>query len=59
MNETEKNVSSVQIEERKRAREKVQLFLISAASVMVFLGVWEIIMEYLLHMQEESEASRI
>lgn len=41
MNETEKNVSSVQIEERKRAREKVQLFLISAASVMVFLGVWE------------------
>ena len=34
-------MSSVQIEEKKRAKEKIQLFLISAASVIVFLGIWE------------------
>ena len=41
MKESEKIVSSVQIEEKKRAKEKIQLFLISAASVIVFLGIWE------------------
>ena len=41
MKETEKIVSSVQIEEKKRAKEKIHLFLISAASVIIFLGIWE------------------
>ena len=36
MKESEKIVSSVQIEEKKRAKEKIQLFLISAASVIEF-----------------------
>lgn len=39
MKETEKIVSSVQIEEKKRAKEKIHLFLISAASVIIFLGI--------------------
>lgn len=42
MNESEKLTSSIQIEEKKRAKEKRQLFLISSVSVIVFLGIWEI-----------------
>ena len=41
MKETEKIVSSVQIEEKKRAKEKIHLFLISTVSVIIFLGIWE------------------